>query len=108
MICSECRLEVFEAPLFAADDEECKRPLCRECSNALARWRPASVAALDIADPPFTLQRQASDKRYWCDRGDFPTAADAWASVKFIGRYRVIRIQTRERTATEQTTIKWE
>ena len=96
MKCTTCQTDVWPGDERIKYVEGIGIPICAQC------------AGQSINAPPFTLQSQASDKRYWCDLGEFPTAAEAWASVTQSGRYRVIRIQTPERTATEQTTIRWE
>ena len=96
MKCSKCQTEVLPGDECVGFVEGVETRLCVHCYEL---W---------LKGPLFTLQRQASDKRYWCDLGEFPTAAEAWASVTTAGRYRVIRVQTPERTAIEQTTIRWE
>jgi hypothetical protein len=103
------------------DDKNAERPLCSKCLQkpkegetekpTRTRKPRADRGAKRPKCGPFILQElvEAKDgKGVWDDYSNQTTELKAWAAVDKAGCFRVVRVHGEQKTASEQTVIKFE
>lgn len=120
MKCQDCGKELDDGEeCFAHDDIDAERPLCGAClvDKHLPPAAPSARTRKPRADRgqkrgpragPFILQGRQADDLAWIDVDGAATETKAWACCTSAGIYRVVRQHGRDRTAAEQTAIRWE